>query len=88
MPPKKKGAEPTGPKMVIKQTDMSEEMIAHARKAVGASFEQFKLEKDICLAVKKEFEEQYPQTTWSELALVAPVVAAAIVRFSCLLWAL
>lgn len=70
MPPKKKGAvvEDTGPKCTIKETDMSPEMQKQVIKAVKDAMKKSKLEKDICLNVKKAFDDLYPQTTWHCIA--------------------
>jgi dynein light chain LC8-type len=54
----------TGPAIEIKQTDMSEELAKDSCALIKEECKNFTLEKDIAAAVKKKFDEKYPNTTW------------------------
>ena len=67
MPSKgKKGAAaaPSGPQVVVKETDMTEEMQAKVVASIIKAYETTKVEKDLAAMVKKEYDDMFPQTTW------------------------
>ena len=51
-----------GPKAVIKNVDMSEEMQQEAVDAASAAFEKYNIEKDIAAHIKKEFDRRHGPT--------------------------
>jgi len=65
---KKQEVVDTGPKLVVKQTDMSTEMQNKVFEAVKEALKEHKHEKDMCAYIKKKFDELHPQTTWHCIA--------------------
>ena len=52
-----------GPKAIIKNVDMSEEMQQEAVDITSAALEKYNIEKDIAAQIKKEFDRRH-QPTW------------------------
>lgn len=52
----------TGPKAVVKNVDMSEEMQQEAVDVASAALEKYNIEKDIAAQIKKEFDRRYGPT--------------------------
>ena len=52
----------TGPKAVIKNVDMSEEMQQEAVDIASAALEKYNIEKDIAAQIKKEFDKRHGPT--------------------------
>jgi dynein light chain LC8-type len=52
-----------GPKAIIKNVDMSEEMQQEAVDIASAALEKYNIEKDIAAQIKKEFDRRH-QPTW------------------------
>ncbi|KAH8832773.1 outer dynein arm light chain 8 [Flagelloscypha sp. PMI_526] len=51
-----------GPKAVIKNVDMSEEMQQESVDIASASLQKFNIEKDIAAQIKKEFDRRHGPT--------------------------
>ena len=51
-----------GPKAVIKNVDMSEEMQQEAVDVASAALEKYNIEKDIAAQIKKEFDRRHGPT--------------------------
>ena len=52
----------SGPKAVIKNVDMSEEMQQEAVDVASAALEKYNIEKDIAAQIKKEFDKRHGPT--------------------------
>ncbi|KAG8746093.1 Dynein light chain [Ceratobasidium sp. 414] len=52
-----------GPKAIIKNVDMSDEMQQESIDIATASLEKFSIEKDVAAHIKREFDRRYG-TTW------------------------
>ncbi|KAI0737119.1 dynein light chain type 1-domain-containing protein [Daedaleopsis nitida] len=52
----------TGPKAVVKNVDMSEEMQQEAVDVASAALEKYNIEKDIAAQIKKEFDRRHGPT--------------------------
>jgi dynein light chain LC8-type len=52
----------SGPKAIIKNVDMSEEMQEESVKIVSAALQKYNIEKDIAAQIKKELDRQYGST--------------------------
>lgn len=52
----------TGPKAIIKNVDMSEEMQQEAVDVASAALEKYNIEKDIAAQIKKEFDKRHGPT--------------------------
>ena len=52
----------TGPKAVIKNVDMSEEMQQEAVDVASVALEKYNIEKDIAAQIKKEFDRRHGPT--------------------------
>ncbi|XP_030848195.1 dynein light chain LC6, flagellar outer arm [Strongylocentrotus purpuratus] len=50
-------------KVVIKNVDMSEDMLQDATNVAGQAIDKFTIEKDIAAYIKKEFDKKY-NPTW------------------------
>ncbi|KAF8892070.1 dynein light chain type 1-domain-containing protein [Infundibulicybe gibba] len=53
---------PGGPKAIIKNVDMSEEMQQESVDIASAALEKFNIEKDIAAQIKKDFDRKYGPT--------------------------
>lgn len=53
---------PTGPKAIIKNVDMSEEMQQESVDIASAALEKYNIEKDIAAQIKKEFDRRHGPT--------------------------
>ena len=51
-----------GPKAIIKNVDMSEEMQQEAVDVASAALEKYNIEKDIAAQIKKEFDKRHGPT--------------------------
>ena len=51
-----------GPKIVIKNVDMSEEMQQESVDITSAALEKYSIEKDIAAQIKKEFDRRHGPT--------------------------
>ncbi|KAI9451753.1 outer dynein arm light chain 8 [Lactarius psammicola] len=51
-----------GPKAIIKNVDMSEEMQQESVDVASAALEKFNIEKDIAAQIKKEFDRRHGPT--------------------------
>ncbi|RPD58706.1 outer dynein arm light chain 8 [Lentinus tigrinus ALCF2SS1-7] len=58
----KGGDSGSGPKAIIKNVDMSEEMQQEAVDVASAALEKYNIEKDIAAQIKKEFDKRYSPT--------------------------
>jgi dynein light chain LC8-type len=52
----------SGPKAIIKNVDMSEEMQQESVDIASAALEKFNIEKDIAAQIKKEFDRRHGPT--------------------------
>ncbi|KAI0298796.1 dynein light chain type 1-domain-containing protein [Multifurca ochricompacta] len=52
----------TGPKAIIKNVDMSEEMQQESVDIASTALEKFNIEKDIAAQIKKEFDRRHGPT--------------------------
>ena len=52
----------SGPKAIIKNVDMSEEMQQEAVDVASAALEKYNIEKDIAAQIKKEFDKRHGPT--------------------------
>jgi dynein light chain LC8-type len=52
----------TGPKAIIKNVDMSEEMQQESVDVASAALEKYNIEKDIAAHIKKEFDKRHGPT--------------------------
>ncbi|OSD00081.1 hypothetical protein PYCCODRAFT_1437638 [Trametes coccinea BRFM310] len=52
----------TGPKAIIKNVDMSEDMQQEAVDVAHAALEKYNIEKDIAAQIKKEFDKRHGPT--------------------------
>lgn len=58
-----KGGDPSqGPKAIIKNVDMSEDMQQEAVDIAHAALEKYNIEKDIAAQIKKEFDKRHGPT--------------------------
>ena len=55
-------ADGSGPKAIIKNVDMSEEMQQEAVDVASAALEKYNIEKDIAAQIKKEFDKRHGPT--------------------------
>ena len=55
-------ADGAGPKAIIKNVDMSEEMQQEAVDVASVSLEKYNIEKDIAAQIKKEFDRRHGPT--------------------------
>ena len=55
-------ADGAGPKAIIKNVDMSEEMQQEAVDVASAALEKYNIEKDIAAQIKKEFDKRHGPT--------------------------
>ena len=53
---------PNGPKAIIKNVDMSEEMQQESVDIASAALEKYNIEKDIAAQIKKEFDRRHGPT--------------------------
>lgn len=60
--PKEGGPTGTGPKAIIKNVDMSEEMQQESVDIASAALEKYNIEKDIAAQIKKEFDKRHGPT--------------------------
>ncbi|KAF8491577.1 dynein light chain type 1-domain-containing protein [Russula emetica] len=51
-----------GPKAIVKNVDMSEEMQQESVDIASAALEKYNIEKDIAAQIKKEFDKRYGPT--------------------------
>ncbi|KAI0665778.1 dynein light chain type 1-domain-containing protein [Trametes maxima] len=58
-----KGGDSAGPKVIINNVDMSEDMQQEAVDVAHAALEGYNIEKDIAAQIKKEFN-MHPSPTW------------------------
>ena len=52
----------SGPKAIVKNVDMSEEMQQEAVDVASAALEKYNIEKDIAAQIKKEFDKRHGPT--------------------------
>ncbi|TFK84878.1 hypothetical protein K466DRAFT_566962 [Polyporus arcularius HHB13444] len=57
-----KGDANSGPKAIIKNVDMSEDMQQEAVDVASAALEKYNIEKDIAAQIKKEFDRRHGPT--------------------------